>query len=158
MRLRTIALLAPLAACGGSSGSEYGVTEATVERVVDGDTIELEGGKKIRYLMVNTPETTGGKNECYGSNAVQFNTDLVLGKRVTLDYDVQCEDMFGRTLAYVTVDGIEVNTELVKKGFACVLHIPPNGNDRADEFEALEDEAKAMNRGLWGQCDPIPCN
>jgi micrococcal nuclease len=108
--------------------------------------------------MVNTPETTGGKNECYGSNAVQFNTDLVAGKQVKLDYDVQCTDMFGRTLAYVTVDNIEVNTELVKRGFACVLHIPPNGDDRADEFEALEDEAKAENRGLWGQCDPIPCN
>ena len=147
-----------LAACGGNSGSECGVTEATVARIVDGDTIELDNGQKIRYLMVNTPETTGGKNECYGTNAVQFNTDLVAGKRVTLDYDAQCEDMFGRTLAYVTVNGIEVNTELVKRGFACVLHIPPNGDDRADEFEALEDEAKAENRGLWGQCDPIPCN
>lgn len=155
MRLALLAILA--SGCGGS-GSECGVTEATVARIVDGDTIELDNGQKIRYLMVNTPETTGGKNECYGSNAVQFNTDLITGKRVTLDYDVQCEDMFGRTLAYVTVDGIEVNTELVKRGFACVLHIPPNGDDRADEFEALEDEAKAENRGLWGQCDPIPCN
>lgn len=154
--LASLVSLSPLAACG--NGSECGATEATVARVVDGDTIELEGGAKIRYLMVNTPETTGGKNECYGANAVQFNTDLVLGKRVTLDYDVECEDRFGRTLAYVTVDGLEVNTELVKRGFACVLHIPPNGDDRAAEFKALEDEAKAANRGLWGQCDPIPCN
>ncbi len=155
--MRLVLLAVVVSGCGGS-GSECGVTEATVARIVDGDTIELDNGQKIRYLMVNTPETTGGKNECYGANAVQFNTDLVAGKRITLDYDVQCEDMFGRTLAYVTVDGIEVNTELVKRGFACVLHIPPNGNDRADEFEALEDEAKAENRGLWGQCDPIPCN
>jgi len=153
-----LGIVALLAACGGSGDSECGVTESTVARIVDGDTIELDGGERIRYLMVNTPETTGGKNECFGTNAVQFNTDLVLGKRVTLDYDVECEDMFGRTLAYVTVDGVEVNTELVKRGFACVLHIPPNGNDRADEFEALEDEAQAQNRGLWGQCDPIPCN
>ncbi len=156
--MRALLVIPLLAACGGSGGSECGVTEATVARIVDGDTIELDNGVKIRYLMVNTPETTGGKNECYGENAVQFNTDLVAGKRIQLDYDVQCKDMFGRTLAYVTVDGTEVNTELVKRGFACVLHIPPNGNDRADEFEALEDEAKAENRGLWGQCDPIPCN
>ena len=147
-----------LAGCGGSGGSECGSTEAVVERIIDGDTIELEGGERIRYLMINTPETTGGKNECYGSNAVQFNTDLVLGKTVTLDYDVQCQDMFGRTLAYVSVGGVEVNTEMVKRGFACVLHIPPNGDSRKDEFEALEDEAKAESRGLWGQCDPIPCN
>jgi micrococcal nuclease len=150
--------VAMLAGCGGSGGSECGSTEAVVERIIDGDTIELEGGERIRYLMINTPETTGGKNECYGSNAVQFNTDLVLGKTVTLDYDVQCQDMFGRTLAYVSVGGVEVNTEMVKRGFACVLHIPPNGDSRKDEFEALEDTAKAENRGLWGECDPIPCN
>lgn len=153
-----LALLALVAGCGGSGGSECGSTEGTVARIIDGDTIELGTGERIRYLMVNTPETTGGKNECYGSNAVQFNTDLVEGKQVTLEYDAQCKDMFGRTLAYVTVGGVEVNTELVKRGFACVLHIPPNGDDRADEFEALEDEAKAEHRGLWGQCDPIPCN
>jgi micrococcal nuclease len=148
-----------LAGCGGSSsGSECGATEAVVARIIDGDTIELDTGERIRYLMVNTPETTGGKNECFGQNAVTFNTDLVLGKTVQLEYDAQCQDMFGRTLAYVTVDGMEVNTLLVERGFACVLHIPPNGDDRADEFEALEDAAKAANRGLWGQCDPIPCN
>jgi micrococcal nuclease len=150
--------LAALAGCGGSGGSECGSSEGVVARVIDGDTIELETGERIRYLMVNTPETTGGKNECFGQNAVTFNKDLVEGKTVRLDYDVQCQDMFGRTLAYVTVGDIEVNTLLVERGFACVLHIPPNGDDRADEFEALEDQAKAEMRGLWGTCDPIPCN
>ena len=156
--MKRLALLLLIASgCSGNS-SECGPSEAVVARVIDGDTVELDDGRRIRYLMVNAPETTGGKNECYGENAVQFNTDLVLGKRVSIDYDVQCKDMFDRTLAYVTVDGIEVNTEMVKRGFACVLHIPPNGDDREDEFKALEDEAQAANRGLWGQCDPIPCN
>ena len=68
--------------------------------------------------MVNTPETTGGKNECYGANAVTFNTDLVLGKTVELRYDIECQDQFGRTLAYVTVDGQEVNTLIVERGYA----------------------------------------
>jgi len=147
----------PAAGCG-SPGSECGVTEALVTRIVDGDTIELESGETIRYLMINTPETTGGKNECYGSNAVQFNTDLVLGKTVTLDYDTQCTDRFGRTLAYVSVGGQEVNTLMIERGYACLLHIPPNGDDRLAEFEALEDVARAQSRGLWGACDPIPCN
>lgn len=149
-------LATALAACGG--GSECGPESGVVARIIDGDTIELESGDTIRYLMVNTPETTGGKDECYGQNAVQFNTDLVLGKEVTIDYDVECTDRFDRTLAYVSVGGQEVNTLLVERGFACVLHIPPNGDSRADEFEALEDAAKAAGRGLWGQCDPIPCN
>ncbi len=145
-----------LAGCGG--GSDCGPGEGVVDRVIDGDTIVLASGVKIRYLMVNAPETTNGHDDCYGQNATQFNSDLVLGKTVQLDYDVECEDRFGRTLAYVTVDGQEVNSLLVERGFACVLHIPPNGDDRADEFKALEDAAKAANRGLWGQCDPIPCN
>lgn len=157
MRGLALVLVASLAACGGG-GSECGSTEAVVERIIDGDTIELEGGERIRYLMINTPETTGGKNECYGSNAVQFNTDLVLGKTVQIEYDVECKDRFDRTLAYVSVGGVEVNSLMVERGFACVLHIPPNGDDREDEFEALEDAAKAANRGLWGECDPIPCN
>lgn len=150
--------LALLAGCGGGGGSDCGPTEAMVARVIDGDTIELAGGTRIRYLMVNTPETTGGKMDCYGAEAVKANRDLVEGKTVTLTYDQQCTDMFGRTLAYVEVNGIEVNTRLVERGYACVLHIPPNGDDRADEFEALEDAAKAAKMGLWGQCDPIPCN
>jgi micrococcal nuclease len=146
-----------LVACGKSE-SPCGPGEGVVARVIDGDTVELESGETIRYLLVNTPETTGGKNECYGQNAVTFNTDLVLGKSVSIEYDEECTDRFGRTLAYVSVGGQEVNTLLVERGFACVLHIPPNGNDRADEFEALEDAAKAADRGLWGSCDPIPCN
>lgn len=150
------AVVAGAAACGPAS--ECGPQTATVARVVDGDTIELTTGEKIRYLMINTPETTGGKNECFGQNAVTFNRDLVEGKQVSLSYDVECTDRFDRTLAFVTVDGQEVNRLMVERGFACVLIIPPNGAARADEFKALEAEAKAASRGLWGQCDPIPCN
>ena len=129
-----------------------------VDRVIDGDTIVLTTGDKIRYLLINAPETTDGHNDCYGQNASQFNSDLVNGKMVDLIYDVQCTDMYGRLLAYVSVDGQEVNSLMVERGYACVLHIPPDGDDRAQEFEDLEAEAKAANRGLWGACSPIPCN
>jgi micrococcal nuclease len=89
---------------------------------------------------------------------VQFNTDLVLNKTVTIDYDVECTDRFARTLAYVSVGGQEVNKLLLERGYACLLHIPPNGDDRVAEYKALEDAAKSANRGLWGACSPIPCN
>jgi micrococcal nuclease len=145
-----------LAGCG-SGGDTCGPTSATVDRVIDGDTIVLTDGEKVRYLMVDAPETTNGHDDCFGQNAAMFNTDLVLGKEVQLDYDVQCEDMYGRLLAYVSVNGTEVNALLVERGYACVLHIPPNGADRADEFNALEDQAKAANRGMWGVCDPVTC-
>lgn len=140
------------------TGCTSGPDTATVTRIIDGDTVELADGERVRYLMVNTPETTGGKNECYGANAVTFNTDLVLNKTVELRYDVEPQDQFGRTLAWVTVDGQEVNRLIIERGYGCVLHISPNGDDRAQEFAALEQEARLSQRGLWGVCDPIPCN
>ena len=155
--LAVVSGLAVLAACS-DPGSPCGPREATVERVIDGDTIALPGDVKIRYLLVNAPEITNGHDDCYGRNASQFNSDLVLGKAIHLDYDVRCQDMFGRTLAYVTVDGQDVNRLLIERGYACVLHIPPDGDARADELEALETAARAGKRGLWGACDPIPCN
>jgi micrococcal nuclease len=133
------------------------VQQVTVERVIDGDTIVGSGDVRIRYLLVDAPETTNGHDDCYGANAAQFNSDLVLGKTVQLDHDVECQDAFGRTLAYVTVGGQDVNRLLVERGYACVLHIPPDGDARAAEFQALESAARAARRGLWGACDPIPC-
>jgi len=56
------------------------------------------------------------------------------------------------------VEALEEPTLLVERGYACVLHIPPDGDDRAAEFTALEAAARAAHRGLWGACDPIPCN
>ncbi len=134
-----------------------GPRTAIVERVIDGDTIVLSGELRIRYLLVNAPETSG-EDTCYGATAAQFNADLVLGKPVQLTYDTACEDRFGRTLAYVTVDGQDVNRALIERGYACVLHIPPDGDARADELLALQAEARAARRGLWAACDPIPCN
>jgi micrococcal nuclease len=145
-----------LAGCSGP-GSACGPRDAIVERVIDGDTIVVSGGLRIRYLLVDAPESTSGRDDCYGANATQLNADLVLGKTVELDYDVECRDTFGRTLAYVTIDGQDVNRLLVERGFACVLHIPPDGDARAGEFEALEAAARAARRGLWDACDPIPC-
>jgi micrococcal nuclease len=157
MSERSLLGLAALACAtaAGCGGSPCGATEAVVGRVLDGDTVELENGVKIRYLLVNTPEVSGG-GECYGSNATQFNTDLVLGKRIELFYDVECTDRFNRTLAYVKVGNIDVNAELIRRGYGCVLHIPPNGTDRVEEMRAHQTEAKDANRGLWGACDPLP--
>ena len=148
--------LAALAGCSERSAA-CGAHEAIVERVVDGDTIVVSGGVRVRYLLVDAPENTNGHDECYGPSATRFNADLVLGKTVELEYDVECRDVFDRTLAYVTVDGQDVNQLLVERGYACVLHIPPDGDARVAEFEALESAARAARRGLWGACDPIPC-
>jgi micrococcal nuclease len=145
-----------LAGCPGE-GSACGPTSATVARVIDGDTVELSGGERVRYLLIDTPEITGGKDECFGAEASQFNAQLVDGKTVSLAYDVQCEDRYGRLLAYVSVGDREVNRLLVERGYACVLHIPPNGEDRRVEFLDLQALAKALGRGMWGACPEVSC-
>ncbi|HUQ03165.1 MAG TPA: thermonuclease family protein [Kofleriaceae bacterium] len=150
----TVALaLVPLAACGG--GEDEGET-ATVGRVIDGDTVELTDGRRVRYLMIDTPESTT-ETECFGPEAKDFNVALVGGKDITMRFDVEREDQFGRLLAYVTVDGAEINPVIVERGYGCVLHISPNGDDRVQEFDELELRARTLGRGLWSACTPRPC-
>jgi len=129
---------------------------AIVDRVIDGDTIVTTTGEKIRYLLVDAPETTNGHTDCYGSSAAQLNSDLVLGKTITLTYDVTRTDAYGRTLAYVSVGDLDVNALLVERGAACVLFIPPDGAERRAAYEALEADAKLHRRGIWGSCAPLP--
>jgi len=131
---------------------------ATVIHVVDGDTVDLDTGERVRYLLVDAPESVGGTPECYGDDAKRFNTDLVLSRKIELFYDVERTDRFGRTLAYVTVDGHDVNALLVQRGYACVFAVPPNGDQRRDHYEALEAMARSTGRGLWGQCPRNPCD
>jgi len=135
-----------------------GPTEAVVERVIDGDTVELDSGQTIRYILVNTPETTNGKNECGGQAATEYNAGLVLDQAVTLEYDVECKDQYGRLLAYVSVQNNEVNRLLLEKGHACLLHVPPNGNSKVAEYQGLEDAAKSAEVGMWGSCGSVACD
>ena len=134
-----------------------GPSSAVVERVVDGDTIELEDGTRVRYLLVNTPENTTSQ-ECYGPEATAFNRMLVQGQKVKLRYDAVCNDKYGRLLAYVSVGDVDVNASLVQNGYACVLRIPPNGEAEIDEYREFENEAQSSRAGLWGSCEEeIPC-
>jgi micrococcal nuclease len=139
----------PLGSCGPTS--------AVVDHVVDGDTIVLDSGERIRYILVDTPEITNGHNDCYGAEARDFNHMLVTGRTVELVYDQECLDIYGRLLAYVSVGDVEVNRTLLEDGYACILHIPPNGNDRLAEYQAIEDMAKAEGVGMWSACGTVPC-
>jgi micrococcal nuclease len=149
-------LVAGCGAGGDTPGSDCGPTEGVVSRVIDGDTIELATGERVRYLMVDTPENTT-EIECYGPEATEQNRLLVEGQAVTLEYDVECTDRFDRLLAYVSVGDREVNAVLLERGYACLLHIPPNGADRVDQYETLELRARSGNFGLWAACETIPC-
>lgn len=151
-----LALLLP--ACGGQAAdTPCGPPAGRVVEAIDGDTLVLEGGERIRYLLADAPESTGGHRECFGPEAGAFNRGLVEGRQVALAYGEACTDRFGRLLAYVSVEGREVNSLLVERGYACVLHVPPAGSARRAEFEALEAGARRARRGVWGACAPVPC-
>ncbi|MBI2890394.1 MAG: thermonuclease family protein [Nitrospirae bacterium] len=151
-------MLSAPAACGPEHLTrECGPETAVVSEVVDGDTVRLDTGESVRYLLADTPETTPGKEECLGSEAGTYNRQLVEGRAIRLEYDQECRDRYGRLLAYVSIEDRSVNALLVERGYACVLHIPPNGNDRVADYQSLENSARTSHRGLWGLCPEPPC-
>lgn len=115
-----------------------------VTKIIDGDTIELSDKTRVRYTGVDTPET----GDCFGASAAKANSDLVLNKEVTLETDVQLIDKYGRKLAYVWLEKILVNEELVRQGFARVSTYPPNVK-YVDRFQAAERKAREEQIGLW---------
>jgi micrococcal nuclease len=135
-------------------------TNATVTDVVDGDTIKTRFHGDIitvRLIGVDSPEVAGPytSTECFGPRASQFATKVLDGQRVRLEFDVDELDRFGRTLAYVWLGDRLFNEQLVSEGFATVATFPPNVA-YIDRFRSAQREARAHDRGLWGQCDPGP--
>ena len=129
---------------------------APVVRVVDGDTIIVRlGGRqqRLRYTGINTPESVDPRRavQCFGKEAATRNRELVDGKTVWLEKDVSETDQYGRLLRYVSVDGMLVNAELIREGYARAVTFPPDVR-YADHFRVLEREAREAQRGLWGGC------
>lgn len=132
-----------------------GPATATVTKVLDGDTIEISGGERVRYILVDTPEF-GNVNDCFAEEARDFNNMMVNGQTIELTYDQECRDQYDRLLAFVSVNGQDVNRLLVSEGYACVLHFPPNGDSQVVEYYSLLNEAFMEGKGMWGACDE-PC-
>ncbi len=149
-----LSLLAPYFIHAGGESPRIGSSrEAVVRRVVDGDTVVLTTGERIRYIGMDTPELHHPKKpvQWYAREAMEFNRKLVEGKTVRLEFDVERHDKYGRTLAYVYLpDGTFVNAELVRQGYAHLLTIPPNVK-YAELFLKCEREAREANRGLWAK-------
>lgn len=134
--------------------------DTTVSRVVDGDTLVVEGGHRIRLIGIDTPEVHDPRRpvECFGREAAAFLGDLLpRGTGIRLVGDVEARDVYDRTLAYAyrLPDGLFVNADLVRQGYARTLTIPPNVA-HTDEFLALAQQAREAGRGLWSACGPDP--
>ncbi len=121
-----------------------------VSQVIDGDTVVLENNERVRYIGIDCPEIAHNDKECefFGEKAKQANKRLVDGKIIALYFDKQKRDVYKRILAYVFIDTIFVNAQLVKNGFAGAKSYPPNIK-HDNMFYMLENEAKSNNRGIW---------
>lgn len=132
---------------------------ATVERVVDGDTIVVRIGgqrERVRLIGIDTPESAipDAPAECFGPEASAFTAALLPeGTPVLLERDEEARDDYDRLLAYVhrAADGLFVNLALVTEGYAEVLTFPPNTAHTGD-FVAAASTAQAADVGLWAAC------
>jgi len=122
---------------------------AMVIQVIDGDTIIIDGGYRVRYIGIDTPEIYP-ETEAFGIEAWQANCELVEGKEVRLEKDVSETDKYGRLLRYVYVDDVLVNAELVKQGLAWAKAYPPDTRYQ-DYLEEMEAEARSAGRGMWAK-------
>jgi micrococcal nuclease len=123
-----------------------------VAYVIDGDTIELGSGERVRLLGIDTPEL----DECYYQEATDFARDLMNGQSVRLETDVTDRDKYDRLLRHVFVvydseEEVHVNYELIENGYAEILPIPPDRAYRA-EFRQAERLAEETELGRWGEC------
>lgn len=130
--------------------------DSLVSRVVDGDTalIVIDGSDvRVRFIGIDAPESVAPDQpvECLGPEAAAFVAERLEGERVRLEFDVEREDRFGRTLAYLWLGDELFNETIVREGLAVVTTFPPNVR-HVDRFVAAQREARAESRGVWGRC------
>jgi micrococcal nuclease len=130
-----------------------GRIDAEVVWVDDGDTVDVRIGdrvERVRYIGIDAPEVPhhGEGGAPGGLSAAEINRMLVANRRVTLELDVEPRDRYGRLLAYVWAGGVMANLEMVRRGYARALTIPPNLRHRRS-FVAAERDARIARRGLW---------
>ena len=145
-------------------GKTYNYTDVFVKRVIDGDTLLLETGERVRLIGIDTPEMHDSDKlkrdakrtqqdattiQKLGRRAYEFTKGFLEVKRVSLEFDVERYDKYNRLLAYVYLkDGTFANAEIVKEGYASLMTISPNVK-YSDLFLKLYQEARQERRGLW---------
>lgn len=144
----TFSTTSPFASASSTSSLEF----LKVTRVVDGDTIDVEGGKRIRLIGIDTPEINRtGATACFGIEAKDYAEKLLNGQMVKLEKDVSEVDRYNRLLRYVYLGDIMINDKLVRDGYARVYTYPPDVKYN-DKFLESERFARENSLGLWTKC------
>lgn len=130
--------------------------EYVVARAVDGDTLELVSGERIRLLGVNTPETVAPNKpvEPWGLEATDFTQSFVAEGTVRLTFDQERHDRFGRHLAYVWRGETLLNEELIRAGLSEAVTVFPYSRAMKDRFLSAQRQAKREHRGIWSNSQP----
>jgi len=138
------------------TGKAVKTSLANVTRVIDGDTVELATGVRIRLVCIDAPET----GQLHADEAKERLEELVLGKEVELEPDKTDKDKYGRTLRYIWVDGGLASEALIEEGLAKSYHYPPDLK-YCDIMDAAQEAAQSKKLGIWENWDPdnppTPC-
>jgi micrococcal nuclease len=127
------------------SAPDSTATLVHVQRVVDGDTLLLIGGERVRLIGIDTPESVKPETppEPFGHEASEFTKQLAEGRDVRLEFDRHREDQYGRTLAFVYIGELLLNEEIVRQGFSRAETRFQFRSDFQKRFLAAEDDARA---------------
>lgn len=118
----------------------------TVAYVLDGDTVELSNGVRVRYAGIDAPEQAAK----YGATATQLNKKLVAGHEVYLEISAENQDIYGRTLGFVWIGDNMVNEQLVAEGLARVYYYGDAKKPKYfDRFMKAQEQARQGRRGIW---------
>ena len=157
----TIRVIFPILLFIISCTPSYDYSHIKVIDVIDGDTIKLANGKLLRYIGLDTPELRikkGGKfiysPQPFSKEATEFNQKLVANKFITVEFDVERVDRYGRLLGYCFVDDTFVNARLIEEGFATLYTWPPNIK-YVDLLVNSQKKARQEKKGLWGAYETI---
>lgn len=150
-------VLSPIAGASVSAG-ELAHASATVGRIVDGDTLVLQSGARVRLVQIDAPEAG---EECYSAASTRELVRLAPpGARVVLESDVQLDriDRFGRLLRYVHAGGRNVNVELVRRGAATPWFYRGERGRYSSSLLSAIASARSGSRGMWGVCRVSWCS
>lgn len=156
MRKAALALMIlPTLLFPASTFAENVPKSVLVTKVVDGDTLKLSDGHTVRLIGVDTPETVHPTKpvQYFGKEASAFTKRMAQDQTVTLEYDQQRIDKYGRTLAYVYLDdGRMLNAEIIKQGYGFAYTRFPF--KYMEEFREYERQARETGVGLWANNGP----
>jgi micrococcal nuclease len=158
--LLALGLLPVLAPTAGTAKVTHGGQLARIAYVIDGDTVQLTNGRRVRLVQIDTPEVYNSP-ECYGEQASRVTKHLLPpGTAVRLYREPKTDaiDVYGRLLRYVfrVRDGLDINVQLVRVGAAAPYFYDYRRGRYARVLVRLGLRARARHLGLWGHCAGTP--